>query len=59
MSVHLLTPFLNDELSWIQRLEWLRHKKLFTMGPVSFRHLRIHCKATRNDRGRGPPLLVS
>jgi hypothetical protein len=60
MSVHLSTPFLNDEFAWIQRLEWLRHKKLFTMGQFVFRHLPYTVMyAARMTAGAAGPLLVS
>jgi hypothetical protein len=58
MSVHVSTPFLNDEWAWIQRLEWLRNKKLFAMGQFGFRQLPYTVVyAASNDRGRGRPFV--
>jgi hypothetical protein len=54
MSVHLSTPLLNDELTWIRRLEKLRDKKLLTTGQFRFRYLHYTVtQAAGNDRGRG------
>ena len=57
MSVHLSTPLLNDELTWIRRLEKLLHKKLFTIGQFRFRCLQYTVTyAAGNVREYGPAL---
>ena len=57
MSVLLSTPLLNDELTWIRRLEKLRRRKLFTIGQFGFRYLQYTVTyAAGNDREYGPAL---